>query len=65
MEFILVQPFTLVHCSVDHIIALNRVTTDACVKDEENLPFYSSRVGPYRGDLFSTCKKTICCHGLT
>jgi hypothetical protein len=31
MEFIQVQACTLVQCSADHIIALNRVTTGACV----------------------------------
>jgi hypothetical protein len=49
---ILVQTFAQVQCSVDRSIALRRVTASVLVWEGGALPFYISRVGPYRRYVF-------------
>jgi hypothetical protein len=51
----MVQVRTLLQCSADRSIALIILQQVClCALRKEDMPFYSSRVGPYRGDLFST-----------
>jgi hypothetical protein len=46
---------TLLHCSADRSIAMSVLQQVClCAYKKEGPPFYSSRVGPYRGDLLST-----------
>jgi hypothetical protein len=53
--FILVRVRTLLQCRADRSIAWSVLQLVClCVYKKEDLPFYSSRVGPYRGDLLST-----------
>jgi hypothetical protein len=49
---ILVQTFAQVQCSVDRSIALRHVTASVLVWEGGTLPFYISRVGPYRRYVF-------------
>ena len=58
--FILVRVRTLLQCSADRSIAMSVLQQMcSCGKKEGALLFYISRVGPYRGDLFSAREREI------
>jgi hypothetical protein len=60
MGFILVRVRTKLQCSADRSVAMSVLQQMcSCGKKEGALLFYISRVGPYRGDLFSAREREI------
>jgi hypothetical protein len=55
----LVRVRTLLHCSADRRIAWSVLQLVCLCLEEKGLPFYSSMIGPYRGDLLSTWYEVV------